>query len=95
MHDIIYDIIHNYLREVNRRINNTDFYRKIQNESTQSNRNKVNKTIKELKLQRLQQSFLVNMDARSLYTKILNNVGLEAVETTLIKQKNLFVHLLR
>ena len=37
----------------NRRLNNTDFYKKILNDPTESNRNKVNNTIKQLKLQRL------------------------------------------
>ena len=162
--------IDDYIREANRQLNNTDFYKKIPNDPTESNRNKVNISINEFKLQRLldhttaknlqnlearipnlytqpkihikgnpdrpvisslnchttkipqyvdhhlqlhvqelgsyikdstdfikkvsttdkvpQKSFLVTMDIRSLYTKIPDNKGIKAVETTL-KQKNL------
>ena len=42
-----------HIREVNRQLNNTGFYKKISNDPTESNRNKVNNTINEFKLQRL------------------------------------------
>ena len=42
-----------YIRKANRQLNNTDSYKKIPNGPTESNRNEVNNTINELKMQRL------------------------------------------
>ena len=51
-----------HIREVNRQLNNTGFYKKISNDPTESNRNKVNNTINEFKLQRV----LYDRTARNL-----------------------------
>ena len=45
--------VDDYIRDANRQLNNTDFYKKIPNDPTESNRNKVNNTVNEFKLQRL------------------------------------------
>ena len=45
--------VDDYIREANWQLNNTDFCKKIPNEPTESNRNKVNNTINEFKLPRL------------------------------------------
>ena len=45
--------VNGYIREANRQLDNTDFDKKIPNDPTESNRNKVNNTINEFKLQML------------------------------------------
>ena len=45
--------VDDYIRDANRQLNNTDFYKKIPNDPTESNRNEVNNTVNEFKLQRL------------------------------------------
>ena len=45
--------VDDYIRGANRQLNNTSFCKKIPNDATESNRNKVNNTINELKLKRL------------------------------------------
>ena len=45
--------VDDYIREANRQLNNTDFYKKIPNDPTESNRNKLTNTLNEFKLQRL------------------------------------------
>ena len=42
-----------YIHEGNRQFNNIDFYKKIPNDPTESNRSKLNNTMNELKLQEL------------------------------------------
>ena len=60
---VIIDTDH-YIREANRQLNNKDFFKKIPNDSTESNRNKVNNTINEFELQRL----LDDTSAKNLQT---------------------------
>ena len=45
--------VDNYIHEANRQLKNTDFYKKLPNNPTESNGNKVNHIVNEFKLQRL------------------------------------------
>ena len=47
---VVFIDVDDCIREANRQLNNTDFYKKIPNDPTESNRNKVNNTIREFKL---------------------------------------------
>ena len=58
-----------YINEVNRQLNNKEFYKEVQNDPTELNRKKINNAIKELK------------SARLLDQKVATKLGVQEART--------------
>ena len=74
--------VDDYIRDANRQLSKINFYKKIPNDPTQCNRNKVDNTINELKLQRL----LDDKTAKNLQTLRKNAKFLYATKNPQRKQ---------